>query len=149
MIVVQLFKSQATAIPQRRRQGSQPPHACAPPTLQYVRVLQYSTNKRSCRPGAAEVSPEEEISRVVPVIEGIRAAATAGGEAAAGEGDDVDTDTIGPVTITVDTRRAAVAEAAVAAGADAVNDVSGGTFDPRMLATVARAGVPLMMMHMR
>lgn len=106
-----------------------------------------NTNTCCCRPGAAEVSPEEEISRVVPVIEGIRAAATAGGEAAAGEGDDADT--IGPVTITVDTRRAAVAEAAVAAGADAVNDVSGGTFDPRMLATVARAGVPLVMMHMR
>ncbi|CAM9799181.1 unnamed protein product [Ectocarpus sp. 4 AP-2014] len=102
---------------------------------------------RRLLPGAAEVSPEEEISRVVPVIEGIRAAATAGGEAAAGEGDDADT--IGPVTISVDTRRAAVAEAAVAAGADAVNDVSGGTFDPRMLATVARAGVPLVMMHMR
>ncbi|CAB1101151.1 unnamed protein product [Ectocarpus sp. CCAP 1310/34] len=109
--------------------------------------------KRLALPGAAEVSPEEEISRVVPVIQGIRAAATAGGEAAAGEGDDCDDcddcATIGPVTITVDTRRAAVAEAALAAGADAVNDVSGGTFDPRMLATVARAGVPLVMMHMR
>lgn len=49
----------------------------------------------------------------------------------------------------MDTRRAAVVEAAVAAGAHAVNDVSGGAFDPEMLDTVARAGVPLMMMHMR
>lgn len=53
------------------------------------------------------------------------------------------------MTISVDTRRAAVAEAAVAAGANAVNDVSGGTFDPDLLSAVARAGVPLIMMHMR
>lgn len=99
------------------------------------------------RPGALEVPAEEEISRVVPVIEGIsRAAQTrkqqdyrdarSGGNGMA-------------ITISVDTRRAAVARAAVAAGAHAVNDVSGGTFDPDMLNVVAELGVPLIMMHMR
>lgn len=106
------------------------------------------------------MSPEEEIARVVPVIEGIVRATIAaenhatdtdrraeaegrqvrrGGAAASAAG----------VTISVDTRRAVVAKAALAAGAHAVNDVSGGTFDPEMLRTVAEAGVPLIMMHMR
>lgn len=75
------------------------------------------------------------MSRVVPVIEAIHTATTLEGE--------------GGVTISVDTRRAAVAAAAVAAGAHVVNDVSGGKFDPEMLSVVARAGVPLIMMHMR
>ncbi|CAM9644576.1 unnamed protein product [Scytosiphon promiscuus] len=121
----------------------------------------------STRPGAAEVSVEEEIARVVPIIKGIHAASAAGqttdvgsaknsadkegGEHRGNDGND-DADNshhAGSITISVDTRRAAVAQAAVAAGAHAVNDVSGGTFDPEMLSTVARAGVPLMMMHMR
>lgn len=51
--------------------------------------------------------------------------------------------------ISVDTYRAAVAEAAVRAGADLINDVSGGARDPMMCATVARLGVPLVIMHMR
>ena len=76
------------------------------------------------------------MSRVVPVIEGIRDASLG---AEGGQG----------VTISVDTRRAAVAAAAVAAGAHAVNDVSGGRFDPEMFAAAARAEVPLIMMHMR
>lgn len=88
------------------------------------------------RPGATEINVEEEIARVVPIIEGIRAAA-----ASIEIGRDI--------TISIDTRRAAVVEAAVAAGADVVNDVSGGRFDPAMLATVEKAGVPLIMMHMR
>lgn len=106
------------------------------------------------RPGATEVSEEEEISRVVPIIEGIHAATAATtGKSTARSGDGggtcSDHNATRPLTISVDTRRAAVAEAAVAAGANAVNDVSGGAFDPEMLGTVARAGVPLMMMHMR
>lgn len=93
------------------------------------------------------MSEEEEISRVVPIIEGIHAATAAAARSVdGGGGGDTATE---PLTISVDTRRAAVAEAAVAAGAHAVNDVSGGTFDSEMLDTVARAGVPLMMMHMR
>lgn len=75
------------------------------------------------------------MSRVVPVIEGIHSAALANGTSG--------------VTISVDTRRAAVATAAVAAGANVVNDVWGGQFDSGMLAAVANAGVPIIMMHMR
>lgn len=94
----------------------------------------------------------------MPIIEGIHAAAAAATNGAAtaatsgahpddrGGGDNA---AVRPLTISVDTRRSAVAEAAVAAGAHAVNDVSGGTFDTKMLDTVARTGVPLMMMHMR
>lgn len=96
----------------------------------------------------------------MPIIEGIHAAtaATQATDAAStsddreehgGHHNDDNSDYTGSITISVDTRRAAVAEAAVAAGAHAVNDVSGGMFDPGMLPAVARAGVPLMMMHMR
>jgi dihydropteroate synthase len=53
------------------------------------------------------------------------------------------------IPISIDTRRAAVARAAIAAGADIVNDVTGGTYDPDMLATVAELGVPIVLMHMR
>lgn len=53
------------------------------------------------------------------------------------------------VPISIDTRRAQVARAAVDAGADIVNDVSGGAFDPCMLTTVAELGVPMVLMHMR
>ena len=86
----------------------------------------------STRPGAAEVPEEEEIARTRPVI-----AALAGteGEAAA------------PVSI--DTRKARVAEAALAAGARIVNDVSALGFDPRMAPTVARSGAFLCLMHSR
>ena len=53
------------------------------------------------------------------------------------------------VPISIDTRHAEVARAAVEAGADIVNDVSGGTFDPLMLETVAELQVPMILMHMR
>ncbi|MCU1621408.1 MAG: dihydropteroate synthase [Frankiales bacterium] len=82
----------------------------------------------STRPGAQRVSLDEEHARVVPVI-----------EALAQEG----------VCCSVDTMRAAVAEAAVTAGATLVNDVSGGLADPAMLPTVAALGVPYVAMHWR
>jgi dihydropteroate synthase len=82
----------------------------------------------STRPGAQRVSRDEEHARVVPVI-----------EALAQEG----------VRCSVDTMRAAVAEAAVTAGATMVNDVSGGLADPAMLTTVAALGVPYVAMHWR
>jgi dihydropteroate synthase len=82
----------------------------------------------STRPGAQRVSLDEEHARVVPVI-----------EALAQEG----------VRCSVDTMRAAVAEAAVTAGATLVNDVSGGLADPAMLPTVAALGVPYVAMHWR
>ena len=82
----------------------------------------------STRPGAERVEPEEEIRRVVPAI---RALAADG------------------VTVSVDTTRAAVAEAALDAGATIVNDVSGGQSDPAMAKVLAAAGVPWVLMHWR
>jgi dihydropteroate synthase len=83
----------------------------------------------STRPGAAPVAPGEEITRVVPVI---RELARRG---------------LGPVS--VDTRKAQVAQAALDAGAAAVNDVSGLAFDPALAGVVAVAGAGLIVMHMR
>lgn len=82
----------------------------------------------STRPGAEEVPVAEEIARVVPVIAAIRDAGIA-------------------TPISVDTRKAAVAGAALAAGADMVNDVSALGFDPEMAPLVAAAGVPVCLMH--
>lgn len=78
---------------------------------------------------AAPVPAAEEIGRVVPVIEAIRR------------------QTERPVSI--DTRKEAVARAALAAGADLVNDVSALRHDPRMASTVAEAGAGLLLMHMK
>lgn len=85
----------------------------------------------STRPGAADVPVATEIARTVPVIRMLR------------ERHQVD------CHISIDTFRAATAEAAVEAGATIVNDVSGGEADPDMLATVARLDVPYVLMHMR
>lgn len=82
----------------------------------------------STRPGAVRVDEDEELRRVVPVVREL-----------AGEG----------VVVSVDTMRASVAEAAVAAGAVLVNDVSGGLADPAMVPVVAAAGVPFVVMHWR
>lgn len=78
----------------------------------------------STRPGAAEVDAETERGRVLPAI------AALGGR-----------------RISIDTRKAGVAEAALAAGAAVVNDVSGLRHDPAMAGTVARAGAHLCLMH--
>jgi dihydropteroate synthase len=83
----------------------------------------------STRPGSSGVGIDEEIARVVPVIEGIRR-----------ESD---------VAVSVDTRKCAVAEAALAAGADILNDVSALRFDPDLRALAARRGLPVILMHMR
>jgi dihydropteroate synthase len=82
----------------------------------------------STRPGADDVSPDDEIARVVPVIERIAAL---------------------DVPVSVDTRKAVVAKAALDAGASVINDVSGGTFDDAMLPLAADRGVPIVLMHMR
>jgi dihydropteroate synthase len=82
----------------------------------------------STRPGAEPVSAEEEIARVLPVLEGLR------GETAA--------------EISIDTSKAAVARAAVRAGAAIVNDVSALRADPKMAGVVAESGVRCCLMHM-
>ncbi|KAL2024515.1 hypothetical protein VTK56DRAFT_7558 [Thermocarpiscus australiensis] len=87
---------------------------------------------QSTAPHAPEVPVDEELARVLPAIRLIRSHFSSR-----------------PVLISVDTYRAAVAEAAVAAGADVVNDVSGGAMDPAMLRTVARLGATVCLMHMR
>ena len=82
----------------------------------------------STRPGADRVDAEEECRRVLPVIRELAAAG---------------------VRTSVDTTRAEVAEAAIAAGATLVNDVSGGLADKNMAELVAEAGVPWVLMHWR
>ena len=84
----------------------------------------------STRPGAAEVPPETEIRRLVPVIRGIL---------------ELKPDAV----ISVDTRKAAPARASLEAGADIINDVSGLTFDPAMARTVAEFDAAAVLMHMR
>ncbi|TKX68600.1 dihydropteroate synthase [Halorubrum sp. GN11GM_10-3_MGM] len=85
----------------------------------------------STRPGAEPVPVEEEIERVVPTIEAIQSVP------AVGEGD---------VLVSVDTRKPAVAEAALDAGADIINDVTG-LEDPEMRSVVADADCPVIVMH--
>lgn len=82
----------------------------------------------STRPGATRISSEEELKRVLPVIEGL-----------ASEN----------FILSIDTMRSEVAMAAVAKGAKFVNDVSGGKSDPKMFKTVADLGVPYILMHWR
>lgn len=80
----------------------------------------------STRPGATAVWEQDEIGRVVPVVETL---ARAG------------------VAVSIDTRKAAVMEAALAAGAHMVNDVAALLWDDRALEVVARAGCPVVLMH--
>lgn len=82
----------------------------------------------STRPGASRVDAATEAARVVPVIRDLVAAG---------------------VSISIDTTRAQVAEAALAAGATVINDVSGGLADPAMARVAAQAGVPWILMHWR
>ncbi|WP_406239177.1 dihydropteroate synthase [Nocardia sp. NBC_01009] len=82
----------------------------------------------STRPGAIRIDPETEAARVVPVIRGLVAAG---------------------VPTSVDTMRASVADAALAAGVSVVNDVSGGRSDPDMVKVVAAADTPWILMHWR
>ena len=83
----------------------------------------------STRPGATAVSEGEELRRVVPVIEALA--------------------TRIQVPISIDTYKAGVAEAAAAAGASIVNDISGLRYDPRLAEVVASRKLPIIVMHMR
>jgi len=82
----------------------------------------------STKPGVERVSEEEELARVIPVIKEL---AKTG------------------VRISIDTMRASTARAAISAGAQIINDVSGGLADPEMLPTAAQLGVPYIAMHWR
>jgi len=84
---------------------------------------------QSTRPGAKQISLQEELDRVLSVLEVLRPEIS--------------------VPISVDTTRAAVARASTEAGADMINDISGGSFDSEMLPTVASLGVPIILMHIR
>ena len=83
----------------------------------------------STRPGAAEVTASEELSRVVPVIEKLRSRSD--------------------VAISIDTSKAEVARAAMEAGAEIINDVTALTGDPAMSAVAAESKVGVVLMHMQ
>lgn len=84
----------------------------------------------SSRPGAEDISIQEETDRLLPVVELITANHP-------------------DAIISVDTFRAQVAEHAITAGAHIINDISGGQLDENMFATVARLQVPYILMHMK
>lgn len=83
----------------------------------------------STRPGAAAISEQQELDRVLPVIEEIRRRSD--------------------IPLSIDTRNAAVAEAAIDAGADVINDVSAMRHSAPMAPLAARKDVPVILMHMR
>lgn len=83
----------------------------------------------STRPGSTGTPAETELARILPVLEGLRGALK--------------------VPISVDTRKSEVAEAAIRAGAQIINDVSGLRSDPAIANVAERHGVPLILMHMR
>lgn len=83
----------------------------------------------STRPGHKQISVEEEIARVVPVIMAIK--------------EEMD------IALSIDTYKSDVAEAAIAAGADIINDVWGAKYDPAIAAVAAKHQVPIILMHNR
>ncbi len=84
---------------------------------------------QSTRPGAQQISLDEELNRIIPVLTAIRSA----------------TNTI----ISIDTTRSEVAKAALEAGGDIINDISGGTYDPEIFKVAFEAQVPIILMHIR
>ncbi|MGA3068027.1 MAG: dihydropteroate synthase [Tepidisphaeraceae bacterium] len=83
----------------------------------------------STRPGSLPVSPDEQIRRVVPVIQLLRRRS--------------------PILISIDTTHSAVAQAALDAGADVINDISSGRADPRMFPLAAQRQSPIILLHMQ
>ncbi|MGI0482691.1 dihydropteroate synthase [Geminocystis sp. CENA526] len=84
---------------------------------------------QSTRPGAQQITLDEELERVIPIICELRK--------------------ISDTPISIDTTRATVAQQAIEHGADIVNDISSGTFDRSMLAEVAKLQVPIILMHIK
>lgn len=85
---------------------------------------------QSTRPSSTLLTAEEELSRVIPIIRKLRVLGWSG-------------------MVSIDTFYASVARAAIEAGANIINDVSGGTMDPAMYSTAAELGCPIILMHMR
>ena len=83
----------------------------------------------STRPGSVGISVVEELRRLLPVLQALRGKLK--------------------IPISIDTRKASVAEIAIGAGAEIINDVSGLNHDPRVAEVAARRRVPLILMHMR
>jgi dihydropteroate synthase len=83
----------------------------------------------STRPGSEETSASQELDRILPVLEGLRGRLK--------------------IPVSVDTRRSTVAELALRADAEIINDVSGLRSDPRLSEVAAKYGAPLILMHMR
>ena len=117
-------------------------HSATSPTSSLPSLQAYLAQKKpitfldiggqSTHPHAPEVTPEEELSRILPTIRAIRSDPS-----------------FNKLAISVDTYRASVAVAAIEAGADIINDVSAGQLDPLMLQTIARLGGTCILMHMR
>jgi dihydropteroate synthase len=96
--------------------------------LPYIDML--DIGGESSRPNAQPVSEVEECDRILPIIQAVR-------------------ETYPNLPISVDTVKASVAKAAIAAGADMLNDVSSGRFDPEMLPLAGKLQVPIFLMHMQ
>lgn len=92
---------------------------------QFIDVGAYSS-----RPGATDIGTDEEMRRLIPVVEAL-------------------TKTFPEALLSIDTFRASVAREAVLAGAHLINDISGGNLDEHMFATIAELQVPYIMMHMK
>ena len=84
----------------------------------------------STRPGAKEVSQEEELERLIPVIKSI-------------------SKHFPEIILSIDTYRSEVARVVIEEGAGMINDISGGTFDPDILSVTAKSGVPYIIMHIK
>ena len=110
---------------------------CLDPSEAFDRALQMEADGadiidiggESTRPGAASVSAEQESARIIPVIERLS--------------------TVLKCAISVDTWKSAVAEQALAAGAEIINDISGFNFDPEMAGLAAESGAGVVLMHSR
>lgn len=89
---------------------------------------------QSARPGSKPTTLAEECDRVLPVIKAIRTA---------------ENSALQSIPISVDTTRADVAKAALEAGADIINDISGGTYEPDILKVTAEFDAPIILMHLR
>ncbi len=83
----------------------------------------------SSRPGAAPVSSQQELARILPVLEGLRVKTS--------------------IPLSVDTTKASVAKSALRAGADIINDISALRFDPDMAETISKFGATVVLMHMQ